>query len=77
MTKFVIAFFLISTAHMAGAQQMAVMKKGHVMARYYIGNDIRFVLKGDDQLYHAAIMSIQEFSFVTMQRDTIKFSGYR
>jgi hypothetical protein len=73
MTKFVLAFFLIIAAQMSAAQQMAVMKKGHIMARYNIGDDIRFVLKSDDQVYHAAIMSIQEFSFVTMQRDTIRY----
>src|SRR4051812_14249198 len=73
MTRFVLAFFLIVAAQLSVAQQMAVMKKGHIMARYNIGDDIRFVLKSDDQVYHAAIMSIQEFSFVTMQRDTIKY----
>jgi hypothetical protein len=67
----VVLFLLIASC--TQAQQMAVMKKGHIMARYYLGDEIRFVLKGDDQMYHAAIMSIQEFSFVTMQRDTIKF----
>ena len=73
MTKFVIGFFFLVAAHMTSAQQMAVMKKGHIMARFNLGDEIRFVLKNDDQLYHAAIMSIQEFSFVTMQRDTIKY----
>lgn len=52
---------------------MVVIKKGHIMQRYNLGDEIYFVRKDDDQLYHAAIMSIQEFSFVTMQRDTIKY----
>lgn len=68
---FVVLLFLI--AGCAEAQQMVVMRKGHIMARYNVGDEIRFVLKHDGQLYHAAIMSIQEFSFVTMQRDTIKY----
>ncbi len=52
---------------------MVVMKKGHIMVRYNLGDEIRFVLKGDDQLYHGVVMSIQEFSFVLMTRDTIRF----
>jgi len=72
MARILVVLFLL-IAGCSQAQQMVVMKKGHIMARYNIGDEIRFVLKGDDQLYHAAIMSIQEFSFVTMQRDTIKY----
>jgi hypothetical protein len=52
---------------------MVVIKKGRIMQRYNLGDEIYFVRKTDSQLYHAVIMSIQEFSFVTMQRDTIKF----
>ncbi|HEX8059342.1 MAG TPA: hypothetical protein VF473_00335 [Cyclobacteriaceae bacterium] len=72
MTRILIVLFLL-IAGCTQAQQMVVMKKGHIMVRYGLGDEIRFVLKGDDQVYHAAIMSIQEFSFVTMQRDTIRF----
>jgi Holliday junction resolvasome RuvABC endonuclease subunit len=39
-----------------------------------LGDEIYFVLKGDNQLHHTAIQSIQEFQFITIQRDTIKFS---
>src|ERR1041385_4750483 len=68
---FVVLFLMI--AGCTHAQQMAIMKQGRVKARYYLGDEIRFVLKSDRQVYHTAIMSIQEFSFVTMTRDTIKF----
>lgn len=68
----VVLLFLI--AGCAEAQQMVVLKKGHVLRRYYIGDEIRFVLKNDKkQKYHVVVASIQEFSFTTMTRDTIKF----
>lgn len=60
---------------MSAGQQMVVMKRGgKVIARYNLGDDIRFVLKGDKQEYHAAILSIREFEFITLQKDTIKYS---
>jgi hypothetical protein len=55
-------------------QQMAVIKKGTIMIRYNLGDEIRFVLKGDKQMYKAAILSIREFEFITLTKDTIKFN---
>lgn len=70
---FVALFFglVLSSA----AQQMVVLKKGNIIARYGLGDEIRFVLKDDPkQDHHAAILSIHEFEFITLQKDTIKFS---
>lgn len=53
---------------------MAVIKKGKIKVRYYQGDDIRFQLKGDKQVYHAAILQIREFEFITLQKDTIRFA---
>ena len=53
---------------------MVVVKKGVVITRFNLGDDIRFVLKGDKQMYHAAILSIREFEFITLQKDTIQFN---
>jgi len=71
--KKIFVVLLLLFAGCAHAQQMAVMKKGRILQRYYLGDEIRFILKGDKQKYHAVVASIQEFSFTTMQRDTIKF----
>jgi hypothetical protein len=53
---------------------MAVMKKGAIVSRYNLGDDIYYVLKGDKQIHHAAILSIREFEFITLQKDTVKFA---
>lgn len=53
---------------------MVVVKKGKILHRYNLGDEIRFVLKGDKQVYHAAILSIREFDFLTLQKDTIRFA---
>lgn len=52
---------------------MLVIKKGRILSRYNLGDDIRYVLKGDKQVYHAAILSIREFEFITLQKDTVKY----
>lgn len=69
---FLVLFFGVIFS--SAGQQMVVMKKGKIMARYNLGDEIRFVLKGDKQVYHAAILSIREFEFLTLQKDTIKFN---
>jgi hypothetical protein len=57
------------------AQQAIVLKKGKIIARYNLGDEIRYVLKNDPkQLHHAAILSIREFEFITLQKDTVKFA---
>jgi hypothetical protein len=66
----IIVLFITSSV---SAQQVAVLKKGHIAYRYYQGDEIRYILKGDKQEHHAAILSIHEFDFVTLQRDTVKF----
>jgi hypothetical protein len=54
---------------------MVVIKKGKIMTRYNLGNEIWFVLKDDPkQVRHVAILSIREFEFVTLQKDTIKYN---
>src|SRR5690349_16101953 len=73
MIRFVLFFIFLSIAGSVSAQQMIVIKKGHIMTRYNLGDDIRYVLKGDKQVYHAAILSIREFEFVTLQKDTVKY----
>jgi len=52
---------------------MVVIKKGKIKVRYNLGDEIYYVLKGDKQKYHAAILSIREFEFITLQKDTVKF----
>jgi len=69
---FLIFIFLV-IAGTVSAQQMVVLKKGRIMSRYNLGDEIRYVLKGDKQMYHAAILSIREFEFITLQKDTVKF----
>ena len=41
--------------------------------RFNPGDPIRYVTK-DGQAHNAALLSIREFEFVTLQKDTIKFS---
>jgi hypothetical protein len=65
---------LITIGLAADAQQMVVLKRGKIISRYNLGDEIRFVLKGDrKQAYHAALISIREFDFITVQKDTIQF----
>lgn len=52
---------------------MVVIKKGKIITRYNLGDEIRYVLKGDKQPYNAAILQIREFEFITLQKDTVKF----
>lgn len=65
---------LLIVSASAYGQQMVVIKKGNIMTRYNLGEEIRFVLKGDKQMYKAAILSIREFEFVTLTKDTIKYN---
>lgn len=74
MRSISIIFLFLLIACSAAAQQFVVIKKGSIKARYNLGDDIYFVLKGDKQLYHAAILSIHEFEFLTLQKDTIRYS---
>jgi hypothetical protein len=69
----IILFLLLLITTSVSAQQVAILKKGQVRYRYYQGDDIRFVLKGDKQVHHAAILTIHEFDFVTLQKDTIRY----
>jgi hypothetical protein len=73
MGRILLFTFFLLIAGFASAQQAIVIKKGKIMTRYNLGDDIRFVLKGDKQVYHAAILSIREFEFITLQKDTIKY----
>ncbi|HMJ71258.1 MAG TPA: hypothetical protein VK508_20320 [Cyclobacteriaceae bacterium] len=67
--------FLFCLVQSSAAQQMVVIKKGKILTRFYLGDEIRFVMKDDPkQLRHVAILSIREFEFVTLQKDTIQFS---
>jgi len=52
---------------------MVVLKKGRILTRFNLGDEIYYVLKGDKQKYHAAILQIHEFEFITLQKDTVKF----
>ncbi len=73
MTRSVLFFLFFFSTCFASAQQMVVLKKGRIISRYNLGDEIRFVLKGDKQAYNAAILSIREFEFITLQKDTVKF----
>lgn len=73
MIRVLFLFVFLSVAGAASGQQMIVIKKGHIMTRYNLGDEIRYVLKGDKQVYHAAILSIREFEFITLQKDTVKY----
>ena len=75
MGRAVLIFLICSlTWSVAEGQQMIVTKKGRILTRYYLGDEIRYVLKGDKQVYNAAILSIREFEFVTLQKDTVKYN---
>jgi hypothetical protein len=74
MIRSVLFLVVVATSLSVDAQQMVVLKKGKVLTRYNLGDEIRFVLKGDKQVYHAAILSIREFDFLTLQKDTIRFN---
>ena len=74
MIRLVALFLFLIIAGSAAAQQMVVVKKGKIISRYNLGDEIHFVLKGDDQSYNAAILSIREFEFITLQKDTIHFN---
>lgn len=74
MIRLTVILFFLLTAGVAHAQQMIVLKKGKIMTRYNLGDDIYFVLKGDPQLHHTAILQIREFEFITIQKDTIKYA---
>jgi hypothetical protein len=74
MHRLLFLFILVCVAATATGQQMVVIKKGKIKMRYYPGDEIRFELKGDDQVYHAAILQIREFEFITLQKDTIRFA---
>jgi hypothetical protein len=69
----IIPCLLLLVATSASAQQIAVLKHGYAKYRFYQGDEIRYVLKGDRQVHHAAILTIHEFDFVTLQKDTVKF----
>jgi len=53
---------------------MVVIKKGRIISRFNLGDEIRFTLKGDKQLHHTALLSIHEFEFITIQKDTIQYN---
>lgn len=69
----IIFLFLFIASQPVDGQQMIVLKKGRIISRFNLGDDVRFVLKGDKQTYHAAILQIHEFEFITLQKDTVKF----
>jgi hypothetical protein len=73
IVRALIIFFFLFVAGAASAQQMVVIKKGRIIARYNLGDEIYYVLKGDKQKYHAAILQIREFEFITLQKDTVRF----
>lgn len=74
MIRAVLFLIFVGASVIAEAQQVAVMKRGHILVRYNLGDEIRFVLKNDPkQVHHAAILAIREFEFITLQKDTIKY----
>jgi len=73
MARIVFLIIIYAIACSADAQQMVVIKKGSIIARYNLGDPIRYVTK-DGLAHNAAILSIRDFEFVTLQKDTIKFA---
>lgn len=73
MIRIVVLLIICAAGISAHAQQMVVMKKGNILVRFNLGDPIRYVTK-DGLAHNAAILSIREFEFVTLQKDTIKYS---
>jgi hypothetical protein len=67
-------FFLAAFAVSVHGQQLLIMKKGKVIARYNPGDEIYFELKDQRQMHHAVLQSLREFYFVTVHGDTIQHS---
>jgi hypothetical protein len=75
MIRGLLFILFVVSGFTASAQQMVVIKKGKISVRYNLGDEIRFTLKDEPkQVHHAAILSIREFEFLTLQKDTIKYS---
>jgi hypothetical protein len=74
VTRLLLLLLLSTVAASVHGQQLLVMKKGKVIARYNSGDDIYFELKDQRQLHHAVLLVSREFSFVTAQFDTIQHS---
>lgn len=73
MIRVLFVFIICIVTIPADAQQMIVVKRGHIQARFNLGDPIRYVSK-DGETHNAAILHIREFEFITLQRDTVKFS---
>ena len=73
VTALLLFLLLAFTASVHG-QQLLIMKKGKVIARYNPGDEIYFELKDQRQMHHAVLQSLREFYFVTVHGDTIQHS---
>jgi hypothetical protein len=73
VTGLLLLLFLMLAASVHG-QQLLLMKKSKVIARYNPGDDIYFELKDQRQMHHATLQSLREFYFVTVHGDTVQHS---
>jgi hypothetical protein len=64
---------VMTWAGAAEGQQLLVVKKGSVVTRYDVGEEIYFQLKDQRQVHHTSIRAIREFYFLTMDRDSIPY----
>lgn len=76
MRIIIILLCAMSFSQIASAQQqLLLMKKGRIIGRFNPGDEIRFELKDQRKIaHHTAIMTIRQFDFITINKDTIEFS---
>lgn len=72
-TLLVLLVLILSIADVV-AQQMLILKKGKVLARFNQGDEVYFELKDQRQIHHTTIQSIRDFYFTTVGNDTIQYS---
>jgi len=74
MSRLLFTALLLAFAGSTFGQQLLVMKKGRVVARFEPGEDFYFQLKDQRQVYHVTLQTIREFYFTTMNRDSIAYT---
>lgn len=68
--SFLLLFFSGTVLH--AQRQLLILKKGHVMHRFYPGDDVYLKLKGSPDRIHSYLNNIMEDALV-LQKDTIPF----
>ena len=64
--------FVLVAACVSG-QQLLIMKKGKVIARFNPGDELLFQFKNEKQANRVVIQSLREFYFITTANDSIQY----